>query len=683
MTEKIASHGKHLPGFAAFLLKDHLEEFANVALRISREANVPILKYIKASDEDLLKLMITGYSELLNGLIDGTTDEIIAKTVDSWKKNQLPIIEKDQIVTEDIAAVTKVRKEIFLQFLPRYTNDLDKGIAIIKEIDEYLQRYLSALFNTYTSILQERIERNSEEYKRSNMLYRQAEAVTKIGNYVWDLNTQMLTWSDELYRIYEIAPGTSVGDHLLRPYNHPDDNAVVDASIGNAIKTGKPFNFHYRILLNDGREKFLHARGEIEYDLAGKARKIFGTAQDVTEQKAIETQLEQNQRFVQKVADAAPSIITTYNAITGKYLFVNAGLRTLLGYDPKVVLEEGIAFFVSLIHPDDLAPIMEKNATIIEETNRNYIEGIDEPIAEFQYRLRHANGEYRWFHTFGTVFSRDENNRVDHILNISLDITEKIKAEQILIQKTTQLEQSNRSLEEFAFIASHDLKEPLRKISTLTDRLVSIENINLSDDGKMYLQKVVNSSIRMQQMVDDLLSLAQVSADQSFRKISLQTLLTDVLQTFDQKIEETNARVISNGLPEAVVVPSQFRQLFQNLVSNSLKFRKAEAPAELVITHHYLTAQATAQFSLQPAERYLQLTFSDNGIGFDNKFLPKIFSIFQRLHPRNKYEGTGIGLSICKKIVENHGGVIFANGTVNEGATFTVIVPDPAGQTLI
>jgi len=676
MAEKIASKEKHLPGFAAFLLKYHLDDFAKIALRISREANVPILKYVNAPDEDLLRLMIPGYSELLNSLIRGNADEIIAKTVDSWRKNQLPIIEKDQIVTEDIALVMKVRKQVFLHFLPQYTLDLAKAIEIIKEIDEYLQRYLSVLISTYAAILQERIERNLDEYKQRNKLYQQAEAVTKIGNYVWDLGTQLLNWSDELYRIYEIEPGTIVSNGVLRHYNHPEDNAIVDRSIGESIKTGKPFNFHYRIVLKDGREKFLHARGEIEYDAAGNARRIFGTAQDVTEQKAIEAQLEQNQKFIQKIADAAPSIIATYNIKTGKYLFVSAGLRTLLGYDPKTVLDGGISMFIGLVHPDDLGPIMEKNSRIVKETNDNYIEGMDEPVAEFQYRLRHANGEYRWFQTFGTVFSRDENNEVEHILNISLDITEQIKAEQVLLQKTTELEQSNRSLEEFAFIASHDLKEPLRKISTLTDRAVLIENHNLSDEGRLYLQKVVNLSIRMQQMIDDLLSLAQVTSDRSFRKVSLQTLLLDVLQTFDQQIEETNARIISQELPQAVVVPSQFRQLFQNLVSNSLKFRKTSVPVEVTITHNYLTAHAAAHLNLQPADRYLQLTFTDNGIGFDNKFLPKIFSIFQRLHPRHIYEGTGIGLSICKKIVENHGGVIFADGKVDKGATFTVIVPD-------
>lgn len=666
----------HLPGYAAFLLANHLEEFAQVALRISREANVPILKYIKASDEDLLRLMIPGYSELLNSFISGTSGDVISRTVESWSKNQLPIIEKDQIVTEDIAAVVKVRKAIFLHFLPSYTNDVRIVIEIIKEIDDYLQQYLSALFSTYTSILQERIERNSEEYKKSNQLYRQAEAVTKIGNYVWDLRDHNLKWSDELYRIYEIAPGSNVSDGVLRVYNHPEDNAAVDAHIGKAIETATPFNFYYRIILKDGRIKFLHARGEIEYDIAGSPVKVFGTAQDVTEQKAIESQLDQNQKFIQKIANAAPSIITSYNMKSGKYLFVSEGLRALLGYSPEEALKNGQQFFAALVHPDDISAIMEKNAAIINETNSRFIEGMEEPIADFQYRLRHANGEYRWIHTFGTVFSRNENGEVEDILNISLDITEKIKAEKVLLQKTTELEQSNRSLEEFAFIASHDLKEPLRKISTLTDRLVTIENANLSAEGKLYFQKIVSASLRMQDMVDDLLSLSQVSADRSLQKTNLQLLLSDVMQTFDQKVEETNAKVVFNNLPHAVVVPSQFRQLFQNLVSNSLKFRRADVPPLVTVIHDYLTPNAATQYNLQSADRYLRITFTDNGIGFDNKFLPKIFSIFQRLHPRNKYDGTGIGLSICKKIVENHGGTIIANGAVNEGATFTIIVPE-------
>lgn len=668
------SKGKGLAGFATFLL-DHIEEVAHEALRISRELDVPMLKYLNLPDRDLLKLIIPGYTDLLKAFIHGTSDKLIEKTVESWKANQLPIIERDQIVSEDIPLVAQSRKRLFLHFLPRYTSDLSEGLEVVKELDDYLVRYSTVAYRAYTNILQGRIERHIDELRQSDRLYRQAQAVTKIGNYVWDLRDHSLKWSDELYRIYEIEPGSNVSDGILRPYNHPDDNIIVDESIGHSIKTATPFNFYYRIILADKREKILHARGEIEYDMAGNAIKVFGTAQDVTEQKTIERRMDQSQKFIEKIANAAPSVITTYNLATGQYLFVSDGLRKLLGYSPSQVIDEGINFFMKLVHPDDLGPLMEKNSRAVENTNNTYTPGMEEPVQEFQYRMRHANGEYRWFHTFGTVFSRNVAGQVEHVLNISLDITEKIKAEQVLLQKTLELQQSNRSLEEFAFIASHDLKEPLRKISTLTDRLVLIENKNLSDHGKVYLEKVVRSSVRMQQMVDDLLSLAQVASDRSFQKVNLQHLLTEVLQMFDQRLEETQGKVNCSGLPTAMVVPSQFRQLFQNLVSNSLKFCRADVPAVIDVAHEYVTSHVVRDFNLQPADRYLKLTFKDNGIGFDNKFLPKIFSIFQRLHPRNKYEGNGIGLSICKRIVENHGGVMFADGVVDDGATFTIIVP--------
>ncbi|HZY78491.1 MAG TPA: PAS domain-containing protein [Cyclobacteriaceae bacterium] len=670
------SAAPELPNFARFLLENHLDEVANVALQISRDLNIPLLKQLQMPDEDLINLIKPGYTELLNSFIDGTSDALIQKGVASWMANQLPIIERDQVVSDDIPLVAQARKRLFLHFLPRYTKDINKVIAIVNEIDNYLSQYTAISYGAYANILQARIEKHVTELRNSDKLFKQAQAVTHIGNYVWDLHTKLLTWSDELYRIYEIEPKAQINSEALRNYNHPDDNIVVDTSIGNSITTGEPFNFYYRIRLGDGREKTLHARGEVEYDDKRQPVKIFGTAQDVTEQKAIEKRLEENQTFILKIADAAPSVITSYNLQTGQYLFVSQGLKNLLGHSPQQVLDEGIAFFMRIIHPDDLGPLMEKNAKAVEAANANWYAGKKEPVSEFQYRVRHANGEYRWFHTFGTVFSRNHTGEVENILNISLDITEKIKADEIVMQKTLELQQSNQSLEEFAFIASHDLKEPLRKISTLTDRLVAIENVNISADGQVYLQKVISSSIRMQRMIDELLALAQVTSDRDYQEVNLQTVLSDVLQTFDQKIEETGAKVISKGLPTAMVVPSQFRQLFQNLISNSLKFRKTDRPTQIEITHEYLSSNTVALHNLQPAGRYLQLTFSDNGIGFDNRFLPKIFSIFQRLHPRNKYEGTGIGLSICKKIVENHGGVIIADGMVDQGATFKIIVPD-------
>jgi light-regulated signal transduction histidine kinase (bacteriophytochrome) len=237
------------------------------------------------------------------------------------------------------------------------------------------------------------------------------------------------------------------------------------------------------------------------------------------------------------------------------------------------------------------------------------------------------------------------------------------------------LEQSNASLEEFAYVASHDLKEPLRKISTFGDRLVATQTNNLTPDGKIYLQKIVDASQRMQTMISDLLSISMISNNTSFENYSLQKILEETLQTLEFKIEQQNATIKADPLPEAKIIPSQFRQLFQNLLSNSLKFVQPGIPPVITITHSLLKADDVAHYQLASANHYHKLEFKDNGIGFENEFAGKIFAIFQRLHGRSEYEGSGIGLAICKKIVEHHGGIIYANGVPDEGATFTVILP--------
>jgi light-regulated signal transduction histidine kinase (bacteriophytochrome) len=241
--------------------------------------------------------------------------------------------------------------------------------------------------------------------------------------------------------------------------------------------------------------------------------------------------------------------------------------------------------------------------------------------------------------------------------------------------RTTELQQSNASLQEFAFVASHDLKEPLRKISTLGDRLLQTERENFTESGKVYVDKMINAALRMQQMVDDLLSLSQVNEDATFDTTDLNQLLTDVLLTFETRIELIGAVVNADHLPNARVVPSQFRQLFQNLIGNSLKFaRKGVAPA-LTVRCTELKASEVSDTALRKAPSYLKLTFADNGIGFDNKFAEKIFAIFQRLHTRTEYDGTGIGLAICRKIVENHGGTIQAIGSPEKGSEFIIVIP--------
>jgi light-regulated signal transduction histidine kinase (bacteriophytochrome) len=273
------------------------------------------------------------------------------------------------------------------------------------------------------------------------------------------------------------------------------------------------------------------------------------------------------------------------------------------------------------------------------------------------------------------VFKTDENGDPLQILGAALDISKRKEIESTLLQNSFKLQQSNSSLEEFAYVASHDLKEPLRKISTFGDRLMQTQVDRLGEDGKIYLRKIVDASQRMQIMINDLLSISMITGNRSFEPYSLQSILEDVKQMLEFKIEQKKAVVEGTNLPVANIVPSQFRQLFQNLLSNSLKFVKEDRRPVITIQCDYLLPEQTTGYQLPKAEKYLRLLFTDNGIGFEDEFAGKIFQIFQRLHGRSEYEGTGIGLAICKKIVEHHGGVIYAEGKPDVGSVFTIILP--------
>ncbi|MBS1587864.1 MAG: PAS domain-containing protein [Bacteroidetes bacterium] len=513
-----------------------------------------------------------------------------------------------------------------------------------------------------------------DKLQDSESLYKQAQEMAQMGSWTWDLKTDHVTWTDEMYDIYELDKNVELTRKFMVSFQHEEDRRTVEEGLQALMETNVIQDFNYRIVTGKGKTKILHAIKELVRDGEGRPVKVIGTTQDVTRQKEAEKELRDSKEFIQKIADTTPSIIASYNINTGQYLYISGGLTKLLGYEPEEGVRGGVAFFSSIVHPEDLERITQQNAEALMLAN-NPANRAQNFVAEFKYRMRHKNGEYRWFHTFGTVFERDANGMVQTVLNISIDITMQEEAERVLHQKNLELQQSNASLQEYAYVASHDLKEPLRKICTFGDRLTSTQYENLDEKGKVYLQKIIDSSLRMQLMINDLLSISVVSGNKNFESASLQKIVQDALQFAELKIEAANAKITVSDLPEAKVVPSQMRQLFQNLINNSLKFTREGVQPEIKIEHRYLSPKEVVGHNLAKARKYLEITVSDNGIGFENEFANKIFTIFQRLHGRNEYEGTGIGLAICKKVVENHGGTIFANAIKNEGATFTIILP--------
>jgi PAS domain S-box-containing protein len=283
--------------------------------------------------------------------------------------------------------------------------------------------------------------------------------------------------------------------------------------------------------------------------------------------------------------------------------------------------------------------------------------------------------------TRSTIKQRLKDGRVIAVMNEPMadggtiatyqDITEIERSAETMLEYTQKLERSNRELVDFAYVASHDLQEPLRKIEAFGDRLMKKYASILPEDGRMFVDRMHSAAERMRRLINDLLSYSRVTTNaKPFQMVSLSTVLSEVVSDLQIRIEENAGRVEAGELPVLECDPTQIRQLLQNIIGNALKFRKADVPPVVSVS---ATIEPGKTDPLESPT--VILTIEDNGIGFDNQFREQIFTIFQRLHSRTEYEGTGIGLASCRKIVERHGGVIFADGHSGIGSKFTITLP--------
>jgi len=269
-----------------------------------------------------------------------------------------------------------------------------------------------------------------------------------------------------------------------------------------------------------------------------------------------------------------------------------------------------------------------------------------------------------------------EGNREIGTVVVFKDITERKRAEETLSRKAAELTRSNAELEQFAYVASHDLQEPLRKIQAFGDRLkTKVDAVGL-EDGRDYLDRMQGAAARMRTLIDDLLTFSRViSASQPFVPVDLNSVIKGVLSDLEVRIEQTKARVEVGTLPTIEADPLQLRQLLQNLIGNALKFQPPDAQPLIRIEGRILRNPFAGSPDEDPYAEQCELSVQDNGIGFDEKYTDKIFAVFQRLHGRTEYDGTGVGLAVCRRISDRHGGTIRAQSKPGEGARFIVTLP--------
>lgn len=315
---------------------------------------------------------------------------------------------------------------------------------------------------------------------------------------------------------------------------------------------------------------------------------------------------------------------------------------------------------LELIHPEDRERVQSR----LDELRA----GGD--AYELSYRIVRPDGAQRVILSRAEVTARHASGAARRISGTVRDITDLKHAEDELRAYAQRLEESNRDLREFAYVASHDLKEPLRKIMTFGERLGCACSDDLGPQGQRYLERMQSATSRMSALIDDLLQYAQVTTRaRPFARVSLQEVVDDVLDDLEIRVQETGAVLDIEPLPEIEGDAVQLRQVFQNLICNALKFHRPQHTP-----HVSIWTQLHAEHALGPGQ-WLEIFVEDDGIGFEQKHAESIFAPFQRLHSRAAYEGSGIGLAICRKIIERHGGRINVCATPGDGATFFMLLP--------
>ncbi|MEP7338749.1 MAG: PAS domain S-box protein [Acidobacteriota bacterium] len=379
---------------------------------------------------------------------------------------------------------------------------------------------------------------------------------------------------------------------------------------------------------------------------------------DITERKQGQESLLRLAAIVESSSDAIIG-----NTLDGTIFTWNPGAEKLFGYSAGEAIGQHISIVVPADRKDEVPRILERIARAESTDN---------------YDTVRLNREGRQIDVSVTVSPiKDGAGKVIGASTIARDITEQKKAEAQLKALAADLVHSNRELQDFASVASHDLQEPLRKIQTFTDDLTENSAATLSEENLDTLKRIQNAAGRMQRLINDLLSLSRItSRAQPFVRVDLNNVARDVLSDLEVRIKETGGRVDLSEIPTIDAEPLQMRQLFQNLIGNALKFN-SPGRAPVVTIHGELISEERPDGNGSQAQpqQLCQITFADNGIGFDEKYVDRIFAMFQRLHGRNEYSGTGMGLAICRRIAEHHGGNVTARSIPGTGSTFTVTIP--------
>ncbi len=438
---------------------------------------------------------------------------------------------------------------------------------------------------------------------------------------------------------------------------HPLDMEVVKKTIAAAIANKSVFELEHRVVRVDGTMGWTFSRAIPILDNQNNITEWFGSAADITAQKEAQEIIKESEEKFSQMADLVPQIIWTgkadgYVDYFNKRWYEYTGSKENLGGDQS---------WTPVLHPDDMPLVMEY-------WYNSVVNGMP---YQLEFRLKNGKtGEYRWFLSKALPI-RDKTGVITKWFGTCTDIHEQKtiteKLEGLVAARTKELQRSNEDLQQFAHVASHDLKEPVRKIKTFTGRLEDQLQGKLDESATRYIERIQSAAKRMSTMIDGVLAYSTINANkQKTEKVNLNDVLKNIETDLEIPLQKTGGTISCNNLPTLEGAPVLLYQLFYNLINNSIKFARADVPPQIQLASQTIVAGQITLF---------RITVQDNGIGFDAEMADQIFETFTRLNSKDKYEGTGLGLSLCKKIVERHNGTIVATGSKGVGATFVITLP--------
>ncbi|WP_024482088.1 ATP-binding protein [Cellulophaga baltica] len=550
-------------------------------------------------------------------------------------------------------------KKIWLESLIRPLND---GLLVIAKNTTHEKESVAKL-NTLNLELQEQYEEIKETDEFLQNVIRSTNNVISYFEPILDkegtiIDFSILYTNEEIKNTTGQSPDELVQKKISEAYPFLMENGVFEFFV-EAILTGKPVEFERDYIFNG-----VHMWFDTYAIKTGDG--VCVTSKNISKQKQDEQKiLEVNDQL--KIQNAILRDAKTLAKI-GSYRWdilsddednseISDNLYSLLDCEPQEFLPTH-ENYKKFIHPEDLAGY-----------KKNLKEAIDKKKSvDFSYRIINKSRKIKHFRTTGHF---QDNAFIGVIQDISTQIKDALK----LKEKNQELKRSNEELESFNRVASHDLQEPIRKIQMFISRIEDSDYENLSEKGKEFFTKISSSSERMRMLIKYLLSYSRINKTKSeFTSVSLVEIIDKVQEDLEARIKESGVEIIVDNLPTLNAVPFQMEQLFNNIISNAIKYGGKEDP-KIIIDCKKLKRNEIPNNFIKKHKSYYRISIIDNGIGFEQEHADKIFELFQRLHQKTEYSGTGIGLAICKKIAQNHGGHILAESALGKGSTFCVFLP--------